>query len=112
MYDGDLRDRVTIQTPTLAADAQGGRTTTWATLATVWALVAGAGANAEPLAAAAVTASAQYTVTLRYRYDVTAMMRLSWTPYRYGSAKTLQVHSVMPSHDRAWVKLECSEVQS
>ena len=107
MRAGEMRDRVTIQQNTPSTNSQGGRTASWSTLATVWALVAAVAGGGEGLQAEAVTASLRYDVTIRYRADVTPKMRLSWTPYG-GSAKTLQIVNVAPmGRDR--LLLTCTE---
>jgi SPP1 family predicted phage head-tail adaptor len=107
---GELRDRVTIQSKTTVADGQGGRTTTWGTLDTVWARVSPV-RTAERLQAAAIGALQAYQVTIRSRSDVTTAMRLSWTPFRAGSAKTLEIHGVTPlDGGRSFLLLDCAEV--
>ena len=107
---GELRDRVTIQRATAAADGQGGRTDTWSTLATVWARVAPMGMR-EQLQAEAMGSHLAYRVTVRYRADVTPHMRLSWRPYRATTARTLEIHGVQPHKGgRVWLDLDCAEV--
>jgi SPP1 family predicted phage head-tail adaptor len=106
---GTLTDRVVIQQNTTTADSQGGRASSWGTLATVWAAVRPAGA-AEQLQVGAVQSVVSYAVTIRYRADVTPAMRLSWTPYG-GSAKTLQVLGVYPvDGGRTFLQLTCGGV--
>lgn len=105
---GELRDRVTIQQRAESADGQGGRAVTWSTFATVWASVVAQSA-AERFEAGAIGSVARYEIEIRYRADVTPKMRVSWTPYQ-GSAKTLQIHGVVPRGGaRARLVLECSE---
>jgi SPP1 family predicted phage head-tail adaptor len=108
---GALRDRVTVQQKSTTADGQGGRSTTWATLATVFAQVLAMSAR-ERLAQASIGALQAYTVIVRYRADITPAMRISWTPYRATSAKTLEIHSVQPHPDqpRTFLRLDCAEV--
>jgi SPP1 family predicted phage head-tail adaptor len=107
---GALRDRVTVQQPTNAADGQGGFTVTWSTLATIWAQVLAAGTR-ETMQQAAVGATQVYLVIVRYRADITPAMRISWTPFR-GSAKTLQINGIQPHPDqpRTLLRLLCAEV--
>lgn len=104
---GDLKDRVVIQQNTTTADTQGGRASSWGTLATVWASVRGSAAT-ESIAGAKVGSVGSYDVVMRYRADVTPLMRLSWTPY-LGSAKTLQILGVQPA-GRDRIALTCAEV--
>lgn len=106
---GDLRERVVIQQNTTTPDSQGGRASSWGTLATVWAHVRPASAS-EQLQAQAVQSAVGYAVTVRYRADITPAMRVSWTPYG-GSAKTLQILGVYPvDGGRAFSLLTCGEV--
>jgi SPP1 family predicted phage head-tail adaptor len=85
-------------TATWTSDATGAGTAGWYTLATVWASVV-AMSGREQLQAEAVGANQHYTVRVRYRADVTPKMRLSWTPYSFGAAKTLEIHRVQPDPD-------------
>lgn len=77
MNPGTLDQRITIQQETSTADAYGGATTAWTTLAEVWA-------NARPLSGrerfdlSVVEAPAMYRFTIRRRGDVTDTMRVSW----------------------------------
>jgi SPP1 family predicted phage head-tail adaptor len=107
---GSLTDRVAIQQNTTTPDSQGGRSSSWGTLATVWASVRAARAT-ELLQAQAIESQVDYAVTMRYRQDVVPAMRLSWTPYG-GSAKTLQIHGIHPVDGRRdFIVLLCGEVQ-
>lgn len=108
---GDLIERVVIQQDTTTPDSQGGRTSSWGTLATVWANVRTARAS-EQEQAQAIGSHVEYAVTIRYRADVTPLMKLSWTPYGASSAKTLQIVGVTPLEGRReFVALTCQEVQ-
>jgi SPP1 family predicted phage head-tail adaptor len=93
---GAMTERVTIQQPAASADGQGGQTTTWSTLATVWAAirpwVRGGG---EYLYAGAKNQQADYEIEIRYRGDVTPQMRVQWTPYQ-GIARTLEIVQMYP----------------
>lgn len=110
MGPGDLRDRFTIQQKTTVADSQGGRSTTWSTLATVWANVRALGAG-ERIQAATLGSHLRYVVTIYYRADVTPSMRGSWTPYKASTAKTLEIHGVQAlDSERVWLTLDCGEV--
>ena len=124
---GSLTDRVVIQQNTTTPDSQGGRSSSWvasafdvvafdeeafagdAPLAIVWANVRALGAR-EQLQSQAVGSDASYTVTVRYRADITPSMRLLWTTY-LGSAKTLQILGVQPLDGRReFLALTCGEV--
>lgn len=75
---GTLNRRVTIEQRTGSADTYGQPSTSWATLATVWAsIVAPTGrAAAELLAADRETSPVAWSVRIRFRTDVTAGMRV------------------------------------
>lgn len=107
---GDLVDRVLIQTETTTDDTQGGHPATPVTLATVFANVRASRAS-EQQQAQAIGSHVDYSVTIRYRADVTPAMRLIWTPYQ-GSARTLQIVGVHPIDGRRdYLLLTCQEVQ-
>ena len=102
---GDLRERVVIQSRSTAAGA-----VTWSTLATVWAAVR-AGSAGESEQAEAVHSSVGYEVEVHYRADVLPTMRLQWTPFSHGSAKTLQINGVRIAPGRPErLLLDCAEV--
>jgi len=92
---GDFTDRVEIQQPTLAADGQGGRLTTWETLATVWAQVEPLSGR-ELLMAQAAQSQVTYRVSMPHRPDVTPAMRLMWR------TKTLEILAVLQEAAPAW----------
>ncbi len=105
----DLRDWITIQSKTTVVDTQLGRSTTWGTVARVQASITQPRMS-ERLQAAAIRAEIVYQVVIRYRADVTALMRLLWTPYRSATAKTLQIHGAAdPDGRRQWLSLDCGE---
>lgn len=107
---GALRDRVTIQSKTTTADTQLGRSVSWGTFATVWANVRPwPRAGGEFIQAGAIRSNVDYEIEIRYRADVTAQMRVLWTPYD-GTAKTLQILEVHPKEgNRERLLLECGE---
>ncbi len=110
---GALRESLTIQQPSEAADSQGGAAVTaaGATVATVMgAVIATAGSGAEYLQGNAVRSHVPYIIELVYRADITPGMRVLWTPY-LGSQKTLQILAVSPVGGRVdRLVLECAEV--
>lgn len=117
---GALRDRLTVQQKSTVADGRGGRAVTWAALATVWAAIAAVGAG-ETIQAAALGATQSHVVSIRYRTDITPLMRVVWTPYLAGATKTLEIHGVQlagapwPSRaavqgTRRYLWLHCAEV--
>ena len=110
LQPSELSERVVIQENTITSDNQGGRASSWGTLATVWAHVRAA-TTREALQARSVTSETQYVVTVRYRTDVTAKNRLQWTPsWSSGTAaKTLQIQGVRPLRLSQTLQLDCGE---
>ena len=106
----EFSERVTIQVNTVTGDTQGGRSSSWGTLATVWAHVRAA-TTKEAITARSVTSERQYVVTVRYRTDVTAKNRVTWTPsWSSGTAaKTLQIHGVRPLRLSQTLQPVCGE---
>src|SRR5688500_2618492 len=94
MRSGLLRERVTIQSATTVQDANGEPIPTWANLATnptVWASVLSKASGERFISGGEqVQASVSHTVRIRYRSDVTVLMRLIWRTNR-----TLQIENVV-----------------
>jgi SPP1 family predicted phage head-tail adaptor len=108
MIAGPMRERVAIQSYTATGNGQGGDTKAWATFATVFASVKPmSGSGLEQFQTAAVRSIVSYEVEIRYRTDVTPLMRLQWTPFN-GSAKNLEIGQVrIAGRDR--LQLICQE---
>lgn len=81
---GQLRHRVTIQTPTLAVDAQGVRSETWSELATAWA-------DIRPLSMGEAVAAGQTMGYVTHRMT----MRRGAPVVAYGAENSKQVR---PKH--------------
>jgi len=105
-----LSERIVIQTLSTSVDNQGGRSSSWSTLATVWADVRPLTAR-ETLAAKSAASLVGYEVTTRYRSDVTPKMRITWTPsWSSGTAsRTLEVHGVRVDRPTQTMALDCGE---
>ncbi|TXH48140.1 MAG: head-tail adaptor protein [Desulfurellales bacterium] len=105
MQAGKLRQRITIERATETRDAFGATLQSWGTLATVWAEVLPKAAGEEFTSDAASERTSQgYTINLRYRSDVTTMMRVNW------QSKLLDIESVAdPDGRRRALRLECKE---
>lgn len=84
-----MDERVTIQAEARTPNGQGGFTTTWADVASVWAEIIGLSGE-ESIEAAIERSSARYRVTIRKRSDVTPRHRLDW------NGTKLDVRSVLP----------------
>ena len=74
---GAMRERVTIEQESRVADGGGGYPMAWSEVATVWAAVEPQSGR-EQLQAERVESLVDYRVTMRWRGDVTAGMRLLW----------------------------------
>lgn len=77
MDAGQLDQRVTLQSRSVATDANGQDTITWVDVATVWAQCQ-ALRGREFFAAAQVQQEQTVKVRIRYRADVVQTMRLVW----------------------------------
>lgn len=107
MNPGDLRHQVTLQGVTRTDDGGGGYTEVPVTIATgVWAAVEPLEGN-ERIRAMQTEASATHRVTLRYRSDVTAALRV------VHEGRTLEVVSppIDPEERHAELQLLCREVR-
>lgn len=108
MTGGRLSERLVIRTVTESTDAIGGKPETEATDTTVWAQMIPVRAD-ERFQAQAVGAQADYRFKVRRRTDVTAKLRLRWTPRWPPGASTLnlEIHGVQPDPDPAFMVLDC-----
>lgn len=111
MQAGRLRERVTLQANTPVQDAYGEPIDGWANVGTnptVWANVASRASGERFISGAEqVQAAVSHTVRIRYRADVTVLMRLVWRTNRY-----LYVQNVIdPDGRKADLILMCSEEQ-
>ena len=106
LQPSDLSEQVTIQQNTTTTDNQGGRSSSWGTLATVWGHVRPL-TSRESIQARQITSDTGYVVTVRYRTDVTAKMRVSWVPsWSSGTAaRILQIHGVRPMRPEQTLEL-------
>jgi len=76
---GELDQRVTLESATLASDGAGGATSSWAAYATVWAKVGPMTYRyRERMLADRQEASADYLVVIRRRSDVLEKHRIGW----------------------------------
>lgn len=104
MRAGDLKQRITIQRPSVARDGFGAEVPTWATLASVWAKVVTT-SGAETIDAAQVAAATlTHEITIRWRSDVQPTMQVLW------GARTLTIRAVVDDNLRQTLILSCDEV--
>ena len=77
MRAGELRHKITLQTPTETVDTMGTMTTTWSTFKTVRAAIWPI-RGAEYLAARQTTSELTHKVRIRYLADLTPKHRVKW----------------------------------
>lgn len=116
MDAGELRERITIQSPVAATDTQGGRgVRAWTDFLTnVPAKIVAGGVGereGERDEAGAIGAHTIWTVTVRYRPTITVEMLVLWRPYRATVVKQLEVHMVAVRPGRPmFLDLSCGEL--
>src|SRR5690625_1847908 len=100
---GKLRHRVTIQKCVLGIVSVGGRKVTWDDVATVWAAIEPLSAR-ERLVADQVQSEVTARITIRYRDDVDASMRI-----KHGN-DTYNIHGVIRDNESMfdWITLPVS----
>lgn len=110
MTVGELRERLTLLSPVLVDDGQGGQTIDdWTAGDEVAAAIVPVGSR-EGIALGGQQASMQVRITLRHRTDVTAPMRVR-------RVRDQQVYELMgPGRDvdgrRRWLELDAYEVRA
>jgi SPP1 family predicted phage head-tail adaptor len=82
MNPGDLNRRITIQTFTPTRDSLGAEIETWSTLAEIWAQVTNV-AGGEIYAADKILSQTTHRITIYYRSDLTAKMRVVYNGTAY-----------------------------
>lgn len=102
MNPGEMREKVTIQAESRAADTIGGAALDWTEVATVWANVVPS-SGGEFVRSEELSATVTHRVTVRFRDDLTAANRLVWR------GVPLQIRSVLPDRWRRYMVLECEE---
>lgn len=118
MRAGELRERISFVVATLTPDGQGGRVKTWLDLISGTTTPTRIPASVDPmtgserLQATAVTSISTYEIRVRYRIDITPLMRVLWTPYRATVSKTLEISDVNHGDGRRYIVLACCEVQA
>lgn len=103
MQAGKLRDRVGIENPATVSDGAGGATTTWVNVATVWANITLVNAR-ENRAAEQRAEKITHKITLRYRDDINATMRL------VSGARIFEIEAITNEDERDhWLVCRCVE---
>ena len=105
MKIGALRHRVTIQQrpDPQTQNSVGEVTTTWTTVATVWAAIEPQ-TGGEGIEQAAVVAQVTHSVRIRRRTDVTPDMRL------YEGTRVMEILAVLDANKPGEMRLACREV--
>jgi SPP1 family predicted phage head-tail adaptor len=93
MRAGSLKHRIVFEKPTITQDSMGGMVTSWATHATVWGEVIHL-AGREYWQAQQANSEATGKIRIRYRNDITPLMRVSF------EGKVLQILTVYPFDSR------------
>lgn len=106
MRGGRLRDQVAVEVATRAKDAVGGQRVTWTPALGGQKLFAEvlAGSGGEGLEADKIATPRRWTVTLRYRDDITAANYR----FKYGT-KIFAILSVLPDQKREMIVCACEE---
>lgn len=101
MSIGAMRHRVTIQRLTQVQDEAGQVQDQWVDVATVWAAIEGLGGR-EYWAAQQTVSHADHRITIRWRPDVTAAMRV------VHGTRAFDVQAVIDDGRRRWLELLAS----
>jgi SPP1 family predicted phage head-tail adaptor len=100
---GEMRERVTLQSPLRTPDGAGGAEVTWTSGATVWAKVEDRGGG-ERVAGERLAAGTKLRLTIRYRSGITTEMRGLW------NARVLNIRAVGdPDGRKRFLVLDCEE---
>lgn len=99
----ELNKRITIQSPTQVADGMGGWTTTYATVATVWAAVWPVSAK-ETLKAGQTAMEITHRIRIRYRAGIDASYRVL-----FGTRYLAIVSIINQNESGEWLDLLCME---
>ncbi|HUS97217.1 MAG TPA: phage head closure protein [Hyphomicrobiaceae bacterium] len=103
MAIGALRHRVRIEAAVRTAAPGGGATEAWQEVATVWGSL-GPLRGGEPVAGDAIEARVLHDITMRYRPDVKAEMRLDI------EGRLFDIKAVLDLDDRRqWITCRCEE---
>lgn len=99
---GELKERITLQYPTLASDPAGGSIKTWADHATIWA-------KAWTVSSTEVTEAKQTGLMriqkfkIRYRSVLKADWRIKW------GVRYFNITAIDPDANREYIYITCKE---
>lgn len=103
---GALDKRITIQAQTKTPDGQGGFTTAWTDIATIWAAIWPVSAN-ETVQAAQPVMIISHRIRIRWR----SIMRPTWR-LKFGARYFNIVSIICPNEGREWLDIMCKESAS
>ncbi len=103
---GRMRQRVTLQQPTLTQNSYGEPVAAWSDVQELWAsILPASGMERYVSGGEQLQAGVTHRVRMRYRSDVSPIMRLLW------GTRTLEIDSIQdPSGKTSEMVLMCSEV--
>lgn len=104
MRAGNLDRRITIERPTVSRGETGGHEETWAVLDTLWANVRDLSGR-ETFSAQAAGSRVSKVVTLRWRSDITADMRV-----RFADGTTARIAWLRELSRAEWLEIYCEKV--
>ena len=105
MKSGELRYRVTLQSPETATDPLGQPVEGWTDFAQVWGNIRHL-RGVEAIKAGAVTSTVSASIRIRYRPDLNAGMRV------LADGRTYEIKAVLPDMQRReYVDLVCEVTQ-
>ena len=111
MNIGRMRELVTVWAPSSSASSDGDYGyPTWASVATLWADVRPLSAR-ERAAARTVSAETTYSVSVRYRDDLTSKCKLVCAGPDYAGS-TMQIHGIIKDHRMGVITMDCSEAKA
>lgn len=95
---GELRRRITLQSRATTRDAEGGQSTTWSDVATVWASIEPS-AGKELVAALAFNLDQPSTITIRWRSELANPKAVAAMRAQY-NGRIFDIHSAMIQGER------------
>ena len=105
MRIGDLKKRIMLQSPSVAADGMGGQSVTWTNVKEVWGAIWPTSAS-EVMSAQSAVLSVSHRIRIRYRSDITA----AWRIYYTDGGKHYNIVSIIDPNMRHWIlDLMCLE---
>lgn len=99
---GQLRHRITILEYSSEPDGKGGVTSTWAQVATVWALIVPTG-GAEAVTGGTIQSQVRYRIIVRDNAQIHPRQRIEWR------SKVMDIRAVQPV-EPGFLQLEAEEI--